>query len=235
MADDLHALLKVADIAPPYVIAGHSMGGIVACRLQSRHPEDVTGMLLVDSSHEDQARRLGNDGAWDGFKRAAPRQMRILGLRRAAARLGLVGGLDAASLAWETVPEYAGAAKAVTLSTKQRRTVVREMLVLARPQRQPQDLGALPMVVLSAGSTKRREWDAWGAWCQLQDELAALSSRSVYIYAVSADHNVHLDDPDVVVDAIRDLVERCRGHPRCKEALPVRRLVVPQGRSAAWP
>jgi pimeloyl-ACP methyl ester carboxylesterase len=209
MVGDLHALLKSAGIAPPCIIAGHSMGGVVARRFQSRYPEDVAGMLLVDSSHEDQVRRLG-DGAWEGFRRAARRRMRILGLRRVAANLGLVDGLNAASLAWETVPEHAAAAKAVSLSTKQRRTVVREMLVLARPQGQPQNLGALPLTVLSAGSAGRRKWPPWPAWVELQDELAALSSTSVHIYAVNADHNVHLDDPGVVVQAISDLVERCR-------------------------
>jgi len=40
--------------------------------------------------------------------------------------------------------------------------------------------------------------------------LAALSSRGEHRYAVNAGHNVHLDDPDVVVQAIRDLVDRCR-------------------------
>jgi pimeloyl-ACP methyl ester carboxylesterase len=209
MADDLHALLKAAGIAPPYIIAGNSMGGVIARRFQARYPQDVTGMLLIDSSHEEQALRLGG-GAWDGRWRAARRQSRILGLRRIGAHLGLIGGLDAASLAWETVPEYEGAAKALTLSTKERRTVAREMLVLGRPQGQPQDLGALPLAVLSAGSESRREWPMFAPWAQMQDELAGLSSDSAYMYAVNAGHNVHLDDPGVVVQAIRDLVERCR-------------------------
>lgn len=193
MADDVHALLKADGIEPPYVIAGHSMGGVVARRFQSRYPEDVAGMLLIDSSHEDQARRLGDNDRWRDIGRAAKRRLRVLGVRRAAARFGLVRSLDAESLVWETVPEYAGAAKASSLSTKQRRTVVGEMLLLARPQGQPQDLGALPLAVLSAGSAERRKWPDWAVWCRLQDELAALSSGSVYLYAVNADHNVHLD------------------------------------------
>lgn len=210
MADDLHALLKAAGIAPPYIIAGHSLGGVVARRFQSRYPGDVAGMLLIDSSHEQQAQRLGDSGGWGELKRAARRQARILGLHRIRAELGLVNGLDAATLRRETVPEYVGALKAVSLSTKQRGAVVREMLLLAFPQGQPQNLGALPLTVLSAGSAARRKWAAFDAWCKLQDELAALSSASVHMYAVNADHNVHLDDPGVVVQAIRDLVERCR-------------------------
>jgi pimeloyl-ACP methyl ester carboxylesterase len=211
MADDLHKLLKAAGIAPPYIIAGHSLGGIVARRFRSRYPEDVTGMLLIDSSHEDQVRRYGGgDRDWDALKRAACRQVRILGLRRLGVRAGLVGGFDDASLDRETVPEYAEAAKAVSLTARQRRAVVRELLLLARPQVRPQNLGDLPLTVLSAGNAKRRQWADWSTWCELQDELAALSSSSAHGYAVNADHFVHLDDPGVVVQAIRDLVERCR-------------------------
>jgi pimeloyl-ACP methyl ester carboxylesterase len=210
MADDLHALLKAAGIAPPYIIAGHSMGGIVARRFRSRYPADVAGMLLIDSSHEGQARRFGGNRDWATLKRAARRKVRILGLRRLGVRAGFAGGFDAASLDRETVAEYAGAAKAVSLTAKQRRAVVRELLLLARPQGHPQNLRDLPLTVLSAGNAKRRQWADWGTWRELQDELAAVSSCSAYMYAVNADHFIHLDDPAVVVQAIRDLVTRCR-------------------------
>jgi pimeloyl-ACP methyl ester carboxylesterase len=213
MADDLHALLKGAGIAPPYIIAGHSTGGILSRRFRSRYPADAAGMLLIDSSHEIQVRRFsgGGDRDWDTLKRAARRQVRILGLRRLGVRAGVVGGFDAASLNRETVPEYAGAAKAVSLTAKQRRAVVRELLLLARPQGQPQNLGDLPLTVLSAGNAKRRQWADWDTRCELQDELAALSSRSAHMYAMNADHFVQLDDPGVVGQAITDLVRQYRG------------------------
>jgi pimeloyl-ACP methyl ester carboxylesterase len=194
-------ILAMGDGSPAVVIVPALGANVLEwVRVLRAASAETTGMLLIDSSHD----------GWDDFRRAVRRQLRVLGVRRLAAHLGLVGGLNPESLAWETVPEYAGAAKASSLSTKQRRTVVREMLLLARPQGQPQNLGALPVAVLSAGSAGRRGWAAWGAWCQLQDELAALSSRSEYTYALNGDHNVHLDDPDAVVQAIRDLVGRCR-------------------------
>jgi pimeloyl-ACP methyl ester carboxylesterase len=220
MADDLHALLKCAGITPPYIIAGHSMGGIVARRFRSRYPAAVAGMLLIDSSHEIQVRRFSGGRDQDILKRAARRQVRILGLRRLGVRAGVVGGFDAASLNRETVPEYAGAAKAVSLTAKQRRAVVRELLLLARPQGQPQHLGDLPLTVLSAGNAKRRQWADWATWCELQDELAALSSRSAHMYALNADHLVQLDDPGVVGQAITDLVRQYRGDRVGQRAAP---------------
>lgn len=207
MADDLRALLKGAGIEPPYIIAGHSLGGIVARRFQAQCPGDVAGMLLVDSSHEDQARLLG----WrSSLGQAARRQARILGARRLAASLGKVSAVDAASLARETVPEHADAARAITLSSRQRRIAVRELLILPRLRAEPQDLGSLPLTVLSAASLQRRCWPAWPVWSRLQDELAALSADTVHIAALNADHNVHLDDPALVVQAIHELVDRCR-------------------------
>lgn len=44
----------------------------------------------------------------------------------------------------------------------------------------------------------------------MQDELAALSADTVRVMAANADHFVHRDDPELVVQAIRDLVEPCR-------------------------
>jgi pimeloyl-ACP methyl ester carboxylesterase len=209
MADDLHAALRAAGIRPPYVIAGQSLGGIVARRFQARYPDDVTGMLLVDSSHEDQSRRLGwLDGTGLLLWRAAQRQARILGARRLAASLGKVSAVDRASLARETVPEYAGAARAITLSSRQRRIAVLEMLLASGLRGRPEDLGSLPLTVISSAN---RWWRGWPVWSQLQDELATLSSDSVHMTAVRAGHNVHLDEPMLVVQAIRDLVDRCRG------------------------
>jgi pimeloyl-ACP methyl ester carboxylesterase len=208
MADDLHALLKGSGVEPPYVIAGHSLGGIIARRFQVRHPDGVAGMLLVDSSHEDQAQRLG---WWEGIGshlwHAAQRQSRILGARRLAASLGRVNTVDRASLARQTVPEYAGAARAITLSSRQRRIVVRETIFAAQLRGQLRHLGSLPLTVVSSAN---RWWDGWPVWTQLQDELAALSTDCVYMTAVKAGHNVHLDEPGLVAQAIRELVSRCR-------------------------
>jgi pimeloyl-ACP methyl ester carboxylesterase len=208
MADDLHAALKSAGISPPYVIAGHSLGGVVARRFQARYPDAVTGMLLVDSSHEGQSRRFGwRDGAGSQLRHAARFQSRILGVRRLAASLGRLSDVSPASLARETVLEYAGAARAITLSSRLRRIAVREMILAAQLRGQPQGLGAVSLTVISTAN-RRRDW--WPLWARMQDELAALSSDTVHMTAVKAGHNVHLDEPMLVVQAIRDLVDRCR-------------------------
>jgi pimeloyl-ACP methyl ester carboxylesterase len=211
MARDLHALLKAAGVEPPYVIAGHSMGGIVARRLAAFYPGETAGMLLIDSSHEEQAwRPAWQEGTWPLLKRSAGDRTRILGVRRIAANLGLVDGLDAASLGLRTVPEYTAALRAIYLSSRNRNADVREMLLMAWPQGRPQSLGRLPLTVITAASPQRQSWPRFPSWLEMQNELAALSADTVRVMAANADHFVHQDDPELVVQEIRALVRRCR-------------------------
>ena len=58
IATDLHALLAEAGLAPPYVLAGHSLGGIIVRRFATQYPDGVAGMVLVDTSHGDQRARF---------------------------------------------------------------------------------------------------------------------------------------------------------------------------------
>jgi pimeloyl-ACP methyl ester carboxylesterase len=54
----LHALLAAAHEPPPYVMAGHSYGGMIVRLFAMRYPEEVAGIVLVDSSHEEQVARF---------------------------------------------------------------------------------------------------------------------------------------------------------------------------------
>jgi pimeloyl-ACP methyl ester carboxylesterase len=54
----LHALLTAAHEPPPYVIAGHSYGGMIARLFAMKFPREIAGIVLVDSSHEDQIARF---------------------------------------------------------------------------------------------------------------------------------------------------------------------------------
>jgi pimeloyl-ACP methyl ester carboxylesterase len=210
MAADLYALLSAAGVPPPYVLAGHSIGGIIARRFYAQHPDLVAGMVLVESSHEQQQRRITavdrRRGRYLHIQVGVQRQARILGARRLAASLGLLRSLDA-DVAREAPHEYAGAARAILLSTRQRRVQVREILMALLMSGQPPELDSIPLTVLTRAPLPLPSEPVWS---QMQDELAALSSDSVHIYAERAGHYMHLDDPDLVIKAIRDLVRRCR-------------------------
>jgi pimeloyl-ACP methyl ester carboxylesterase len=57
IVDDLHRLLVAAAIRPPYVLVGHSIGGIYIRIYAMQYPRDVAGLVFVDSSHEEQLSR----------------------------------------------------------------------------------------------------------------------------------------------------------------------------------
>jgi pimeloyl-ACP methyl ester carboxylesterase len=55
---DLHQLLQAASIPPPYMMVGHSIGGIYVRKYAARYPTEVTGLVLLDSAHEEQFARV---------------------------------------------------------------------------------------------------------------------------------------------------------------------------------
>jgi pimeloyl-ACP methyl ester carboxylesterase len=212
MARDLYGLLEAAGVAPPFVLAGHSMGGLVARMFAHLYPDEVVGLALVDSSHPEQDRRLVpawmQDHPGGKLAEVALDFAKPLGLRRIR-------------------PGSARDARAAfDLSSRSRRAATKELLAMNAICRQvgriPGDLGGLPLAVIS--SSERDPRDPYGSqrqrarsrfyegWIQLQRELAALSSDSIHVVAANSGHHVQRDDPQLVVSTITGLVRRV-SHP----------------------
>jgi pimeloyl-ACP methyl ester carboxylesterase len=229
IVDDLHALLDATRIPPPYVLVGHSVGGFHVRLYAARHPEQVAGLVLVDSSHPDQRYRLRERcGGWR-FSRpgrllqVAKFAFRPLGLARLRVSLRARNrhGADIPAYPRQGIPpELAEAAAAIGLSSRQRRADVREMLAFSSVAAEvarvvagtPGSLGWLPLTVITRGAKDPPPWprDAEAVWQGLQAELALLSERSIYLHAESGDHLIHRSDPDLVIRAIADLVDQVR-------------------------
>jgi alpha/beta hydrolase family protein len=66
MADELHVLLQTAGVPGPYVLVGHSYGGMIVRVVAHRHPDTVAGLVLVDASsgHQFEGQGLASDNAW---------------------------------------------------------------------------------------------------------------------------------------------------------------------------
>lgn len=221
LADELHALLTAAGILPPYVLAGHSIGGLVALIYTACHPEHVAALALIDSSHPDtqqsflRTRILSQQAAW--LLRAAKLRLRPLGLRRLADDLGF---LDISESARSIYPEdLAAAGRALMHSSKHWHADAAEMFARDRTYEEArsamQSLPQLPLTVLSSsehdphrapGSRDdllRRRW--YITWRALQASFAGLVPGATHITAPTAGHHIHRDDPDLVVRVLRDL------------------------------
>lgn len=209
MAWELHDLLAVAEISPPFVVAGHSMGGLVARMFTHLYPGEVSGLALVDSSHPEQARRVAP--AWlQDYRGGKVAEVMLdfakpLGLRR----------LLRSQSAGDAEADFA-------LSSRSRRANAKELLAFDAVCRQvgrvAGDLGSLPLAVISSSERDPRYLEDshaqharsrfYQGWIQLQRELAALSENSVHTVSVSAGHRVQRDDPELVVRAITNLLDR---------------------------
>lgn len=182
VADDLHGLLAVLGIDDPLVLVGHSIGGVYMRVYAAAHRERVAGMVLVESSHEDQRRATRGKTPWKW------RLMDFLAIPAimAGSREARRGG-DRRSL----IREFRSFRK-MTVADR----------VLFRG-----DLGARPLVVLTrARDASINDRGFWPVWHELHEDLARLSSDSQHIISRSPDHYLNTGDPRAVLDAVRQVV-----------------------------
>jgi pimeloyl-ACP methyl ester carboxylesterase len=203
VAGELHALLDRARIEGPYVLAGHSYGGLYAQAYAARYPEEVAGVALVESSHPEQFGRLPE--ARESYEKTR----RLFAVAPLLARIGVVR-LFSLSPAPPELPERQRAQiDALAPSTRQVAATADEFRATPESTDQARGLGSLggkPLAVVSAGKQPP-------AWLELQDELATLSSDSSHRVVDGATHVSVLydrDDAQKTSAAIVGVVEAAR-------------------------
>lgn len=176
IVDDLNNLLTNAKVPAPYVLVGHSFGGMNVRMYAAKYPADAAGMVLVDSSLEDLFAR------WDAFVDAESMK------RKRARMIDNPEGVD-----WEAT------------CTKVRAANWRS---------------DVPLIVLTQG--REEDWSKIApeevetvkkmgqVFRELQADLMRHSSNSKQIIAERSGHNIHDDQPELVIDAIRQVVETVR-------------------------
>jgi len=221
---ELHTLLANAGEQGPFVLVGHSLGGYHVRLYASLYPAEVAGIVLVDAGHEDQFTRMPAE-----YTRITQQQNGYLSVMGTMARFGLLRlmGKDSGQqmlpafiqkLPAEVIDQY------VTLLSHPSYfdATLGEIQATAQTCDQVRasgDLGNLPLVVITAEESLTPQSvqeiglpadfpleQLQATWLILQDELAALSTNSTHIIAEGSSHAIHIDRPDVVIEAIRQLV-----------------------------
>ncbi len=226
VAESLHTLLNNAGIPGPYVLVGHSVGGIYVRSFAHQYPEDVVGMVLVDSSHENQLLRFPAEITKSELENTSG-LTRSLALCRYLAPLGVVRllGLMAGSTQDKPLPPEQRQMLIATLNRTNYCQAVAsewetEIQIASRQTRPLYKLGAIPLVVMtvpsdssekepnnfSAGVTKEMAEQADKTFLELQQELAALSTQGTLVTVQDAGHYIQFDRPGLVVEAIRKVV-----------------------------
>lgn len=218
LAEELHALLVNAGIPPPYVLVGHSFAGLNVRRFACKYPDEVAAIVLIDATHEDIKARFPPE-----FKRLQASAIRLLRFGRATAPLGLPRLLRRPMAAANLSPGIQPIANALGYRTAAYSTILAEATAFEESAAQVRRAGALPqvpVVVLTAGiqqhppGVPRDLVDE--AWRSMQQDLAALSPMGRQIVVDTSRHYIHLDEPETVTTAIRQVVDAVRnvGHER---------------------
>lgn len=189
--NDLDSLLKASGIPGPYILVGHSFAGMSIRLYTAQHPEQVAGIILVESSHPDQSMR------WlAALPPESPSESKAIAKFRTLLRHDVDPTFDPM-----TDPDDLEKTRAFD-SMQQ--------------ARQAGTFGDIPLIVISRGQNEL-ETDSKDVndavakiWNDLQKDLLKLSTHSRQIVAESSGHMVPYDQPEVVVDAIADMVHAVR-------------------------
>jgi pimeloyl-ACP methyl ester carboxylesterase len=210
IAGELHTLLRNAEITRPFVLVGHSLGGMDARMFANQYPSEVAGMVLVDSSHPDQDDRFPPEA-----KKLAAASYYVIRIMQFTQPIGLPRLLASRAAPPEIRPEFC----AVFCRRQFLAAVRAEAAAQAESSAQVRSLGSLgnlPLMVLSHDPDKvkfpgnltepvNREWG------KMQEELAHLSSNGSRLVVKGSGHDIQIDDPEAVVNAIRKVVGQVKG------------------------
>jgi pimeloyl-ACP methyl ester carboxylesterase len=209
IARELHTLLTKAGIPGPYVLVGHSLAGKNVRMYTLQYPEEVAGLVLVDTRSEYVDSHISTAEA-DAF----PQQLQAQGTQYALARrfgiarlvganlLGIPAALpDATRTAMALLTSQPQAIAATTAEGTERATD--DGALEAAP-----GLGDRPLMVLAAEDSMQH----LPFWPEAQQGLAALSTNGRLITALGSRHAIHWDQPALVIDAVQQVVAQVRSH-----------------------
>jgi pimeloyl-ACP methyl ester carboxylesterase len=207
IATDLHTLLERAHVPGPYVLAGHSFGGLYVRTYAARYPDQVAGLVLVDSTAaRDAPVPPPEAGSYSVLRH-------VSSLVATTSRVGvgwLIGDVGFSDLP----PKYRDDARATSVTAEGMGGVLDEYGVAGRSEAEAgtlRSLGAKPLIVLTATRNNSPGWMAD------QDKMAELSTNSLHRLEPGAAHADFVDDPvhaGAVTRAVHDVVVAVRtGEP----------------------
>ncbi len=218
--EDLHELLKQANMNGPIILVGHSYGGLNARLYASRYPEGVRGIVLVDAPHEDELTDRFPIEHRKGQKISA----KMFGVLGFFSRIGLLKPFVALKKIpgfTQTLNRFSPRVRNVLwkISFKYQALLASyseytHMYKGYKQVRDQESLGDIPLMIVVAGIFDQY---APGATSKVKDkikqtllkvaqETKKLSSRSKLMIANRSKHHIHIDQPEIVITAIKEIL-----------------------------
>ena len=217
IAQQLHALLQGARVAPPLVLVGASAGGFYVRQFTADYPQEVVGIVFVDSSVPEQVRALPY-GAWTQEKARKMHRDALWDLVRQSTGWARLTGKCTGDVE-KGLESYAGQVRAEACRPAYARAGLGEwdeFWTSAQQAAEAKCCGTIPLLIISQDPARPKPgWDAQSIaaqpiWNDLQESLKALSPASRRIIARGSAHHVMIDRPDVVINGIREMVTDIR-------------------------
>jgi pimeloyl-ACP methyl ester carboxylesterase len=229
---ELHTLLENAGEKPPFLLVGQSFGGLIVRLYAATYPAEVAGMMLIDAARTDPWRFI--NGSFIQLNTTATgrpvpevktsnplRESDIPAAARAQMEAGARSLVARANESREKLPDDAKRMRVWALGTVKHVAAyvnpfeAEELaLMIAADKQREFPLGDMPLTVITAGKVQYDDASLQADHGRTQASFAKLSRNGKQIIARESGHHVHIDEPDLVNGAVRDLLGAIRERGR---------------------
>ncbi len=233
IAYELHTTLVRSRIKPPYVFVGQSFGGLLARTFASQYPKEVAGMILVDSTHEDtqlningqikRMRELSQGRIIPAVQTKISPSDKALSAEERKQIEDFLKQIGPPKIAapFNRLPPEIQEVRLWALKQPQHYAADNDPFwgeeftdIYAARKTGEYPLGDIPLIVLTRGKSEYPETEQGRQLNEerkrMQLDLLQLSRDSKQKIATESGHHIQLDDPDLVIDAIREVVDSAR-------------------------
>lgn len=237
---NLHTLLKRAGVPPPYLLVGASYGGLLVRLFAQQYPQEVAGIVLVDAAFEDGIQYINGKRlrpSTDVTDKLIPEVKKTASvddnrLARSPEAVKAIGeALKTMGYPFTKVeppfdqqPDSLQALRLWALSQFEFYVandnpfhLEEKALMIKEREKNPAMLGTIPLVVLTAGLAGNPETDPEEKERRLNQTAMTNLSRNSKQVIVNSGHHIHIEQPDLVVDAIRQVVEAINKKEKLKK------------------
>ncbi len=213
---ELHMLLQNTGILGKYILVGHSLGGLFVQLYARTYPEEIAGIVLIDSVHPDQSLRM-NAAVRRNYEGNLKALTMLTSLAAPTGLMRLVNQPETPIVA-KLPSENQAVARALGLHSKAYRALAEEMAAFDMSQREVRGAGTLPHVPISViSSVHVRDFPPGFSqdsikttWDELQSELVSAHVGVTHVIAKNSGHYIHLDQPNLVNTVVFEMVAKAR-------------------------